>query len=132
MKATELMIGDLLTYRGQHNVFDFRVEQITKHKVGYHAEPCENRMHYLRLHEVEPIPLTADILERNGFKRSGTNYIMADDYYDIVVHEISDSIWDVQYTNCEMPVGNQQMCVCHVHQLQHALRMCNEEIEIEL
>ena len=124
MKATELMIGDWVY--NSHNRKNERVEEIGSGLV---------MLDYNDLYEydeIEPIPLTAEILERNGFKRSGTNYIMADDYYDIVVHEISDSIWDLQYTNCEMPVGNQQMCVCHVHQLQHALRMCDEEIEIEL
>ena len=44
MKATEIQIGDKLFYKGQFNAFDFRVEQVTKHKVGYHAEPYEHRM----------------------------------------------------------------------------------------
>ena len=69
MKATEIMIGDRLAYRGQFAAFDFRVEQVTKQKVGYHAEPGENRIHYLRLNEVQPIPLTPEILEWNGFEK---------------------------------------------------------------
>ena len=68
MKAEELMIGDWLFYKGQVAAFPFKVEQITKKKVGYHAEPCENRMHYLILSECDPIPLTPEILEKNGFK----------------------------------------------------------------
>ena len=43
MKATEIMIGDRLAYKGQYAAFDFRVEQVTKHKVGYHVEPGESR-----------------------------------------------------------------------------------------
>ena len=57
MKATEIQIGDRLYYKGQFNAFDFRVEQVTKRKIGYHAEPQEHRMHYLRLDEVQPILL---------------------------------------------------------------------------
>ena len=129
MKATELMIGDWVMYNPNVFIEDeyepakpcYPTQILSGEDIDTAIEGCYS-----------PIPLTAEILERNGFKRSGTNYIMYDDYYDIVVHEISDSIWDVQYTNCEMPVGNQQMCVCHVHQLQHALRMCNIDKDIEL
>ena len=69
MKPNELMIGDWLQYKGQYNAFTFRVEQITKRKVGYHAEPGECRIHHLRLCECQPIAITKEILERNGFER---------------------------------------------------------------
>ena len=67
MKANEIQIGDLLYYKGQFNAFPFKVESITKKKVGYHAEPNEHRIYYLRLSECKPIPLTPEILEKNGF-----------------------------------------------------------------
>ena len=78
------------------------------------------------------IPITEEILETNGFQRSGSNFLMSDDYFDIIIDELTDSIWDLQYTNCEMDIGHQQMCFCHVHELQHALRMCGMELEIKL
>lgn len=69
VNSNELMRGNWLYYRGRWNAFPFRVEQITKKKVGYHAEPGENRMYYLRLNEeVKPIPLDARQLEKNGWK----------------------------------------------------------------
>lgn len=78
------------------------------------------------------VPVTTEILVANGFERSGSNYVVADDYYDIVVHELSDSVWEVQYTDCEMSLGSQQAHVCHVHTLQHALRLfgVNKEIRV--
>lgn len=69
VRATEIMVGDWLWYQGQFNAFPLKVEQVTKRKVGYHADSHENRMYYLRLHEVQPIPLTPEILERNGFEK---------------------------------------------------------------
>lgn len=57
----------MLYYKGRFNAFDFRVEQVTKHKVGYHSEPGESRMYYLRLDDVHPIRLTPELLERWGF-----------------------------------------------------------------
>lgn len=122
MKATEIQVGDRLRYRGRMNAFDFRVEQVTKHKVGYHAEPCEHRMHYLRLHEVEPIPLTAEILERNGFENNYDGDLgYAQSCGDIIgIHIVGKGgVMDEMYFE-------------HVHELQHALRLCKIEKEIEL
>lgn len=122
MKATEIQVGDRLQYRGRMNAFDFRVEQVTKRKVGYHAEPCEHRMHYLRLHEVEPIPLTAEILERNGFENNYDGDLgYAQSCGDIIgIHIVGKGgIMDEMYFK-------------YVHQLQHALRLCEIEKEIEL
>ena len=68
VNSNELMRGNWLFFRNQVNAFAFQVEQITKKKVGYHAEPGDNRMYYLRLCECQPIPLDARQLERNGWK----------------------------------------------------------------
>lgn len=70
--SEQLMRGNWLYYRGPFNAFAFRVEQITKKKVGYHAQPGDNRIYYLRLNEeVKPIPLDARQLEKNGWKFNG-------------------------------------------------------------
>jgi len=68
MNTSSIMRGDWLFYKGRFNAFPFKVEQITKKKIGYHVLPNENRIYYLRPNEVFPIPLTEEILERNGFK----------------------------------------------------------------
>ncbi|MBQ9646136.1 MAG: hypothetical protein IJV24_07255 [Prevotella sp.] len=136
MKATEIMIGDRLAYRGQYNAFDFRVEQVTKHKVGYHAEPGESRMHYLRLHEVQPIPLTTDILQHNGWEYSdedekffagtwcGGGLILQQTDEGFMIVAISD--YDDEDTN------RTPFTLRYVHELQHALRLCNIDKEITL
>ena len=48
------------------------------------------------------------------------------------LREISDSIWFVEYTDCEITMPSQLMIVCNVHELQHALKLCGIEKEIEL
>ena len=142
------MRGDWLYYRGQWNAFPFRVEQVTRKKVGYHAEPGENRMHYLRLNEeVQPIPLTAELLEKNGFER-GIDRGWGDDIrecycltFDVdvtckgctetftheieVQHKVSSGLWDVETTN-----GSRILNLEYLHQLQNALRLCGIEKEI--
>ena len=132
MKAEELMIGDWLFYKGQVAAFPFKVEQITKKKVGYHAEPNEHRMHYLRLSECKPIPLTAEMLSELGFKKKGNRYGIYDDYFDFEMHEYNDGIWVVSYHCCEMSLPDEQLLICYIHQLQHFMRHCGIEKTIEL
>lgn len=54
IKSTELMIGDYVLVDGKPR----RVESITKKKIGYHINPqTDKRLHYARVHDIEPIPL---------------------------------------------------------------------------
>lgn len=136
MKAKELQIGDWLWFENRVNAFPFRVEQITRRKVGYHAEPGENRMHYLRLHECRPIPLTPEILTRNGFKalygdcyelrmeeeltnpRSGvTETFISEVSIRRNVYPEDDVLWDIEAGRAK--VQN----VSHVHELQQVMRL---------
>ena len=129
MKAEELMIGDWLFYK---------VEQITKKKVGYHAEPCENRIHYLILSECDPIPLTPEILEKNGFK-------MVLDINKLPTYRIkwtrNPNLYFTIFTGVDgywnpvgfgVTIGGVNGEVDYVHQLQHALRICRINKEIVL
>lgn len=63
MKPQELRIGNLVCYNGKVA----KVKQITKHKIGYHTKPYEMKMNYARLCEVEPIPITEELLTKIGF-----------------------------------------------------------------
>ncbi len=127
MKANELMIGDLLQYRGQFAAFGFRVEQITRRKVGYHVGPGENRMNYLRLGEVQPIPLTPEILVKNGFE----------EWDGWRIFDIEDTGVEIGWCGTILKIGGEcgnleLPSVVYVHELQHALRLCGIEKEIIL
>ena len=130
MKAEKLMIGDWLFYKGQFNAFPFKVEQITKRKVGYHAEPNESRMHYIILSECEPVPITPEFLERNGFRK------VQDLYYMKSENKIFPYPFFIEYNpnnNCLfVNDGMIPMPITYVHQLQHVLRLCDIEKEVEL
>lgn len=145
MKATEIQIGDRLFYKGRFNAFDFRVEQVTKRKVGYHAEPGEHRMYYLRLREVQPIPLTSDLLERHGFKKvpqpgcANPYHWMLEKY-----EEESDGLlyrikaFNTPFRGMFVSIDNPSDCetisfgkqIEFVHEFQHALRLCDIDTEI--
>ena len=84
---------------------------------------------YLPVHvdELKPIPLTPEILEKNGFKdmgffgklEIGPWRLICDSGNLAVLHEGREE----EYIN--IPIS-------YVHELQHALRLCGIEKEIEI
>lgn len=128
MEAKELMIGDWLFYKGQFNAFSFKVEQISKRKVGYHAEPNESRMHYIILSECEPIPITPEFLERNGFEKVQSLYYLKSlnkVYLCFIEYNIVNNCLFINEGLIPMPIT-------YVHQLQHALKLCGIEKDITI
>ena len=122
------MIGDRLAYRGQFAAFDFRVEQVTKQKVGYHAEPGENRMHYLRLNEVQPIPLTPERLEWNGFEKVQNLLVLQWEngvYPSMIFVEYNPENYCLFINDMMFPKP-----VRFLHELHHILMDCGIEKEI--
>lgn len=88
---------------------------------------------------LQPIPITPEILEKNGFKKVGSYFIkeesyfiIEDDYYDVSIREITDSIWRVRYCNTEFPVFDGVLHIAFIHELQHAFRLFGIEKEIVL
>lgn len=88
--------------------------------------------------ELEPIPLTAEILEKNKMREfehrnpgQGGNLIKKwwhkDGSYYVSLYRVGDK--------CTYTVGNSITRVCgikYIHQLQHVLRLCGIEHEITL
>lgn len=130
MEAKELMIGDWLYYRGQFNAFCFQVEQITKRKVGYHAELNESRMHYIRLSECQPVQLTVERLILIGFGLIQNLYILTleNEVFPgkiFIEYNLSNGCLYINDGLIPRPIN-------YVHQLQHALKLCGIEKEITI
>ena len=126
MKTTELnckslMIGDLVSYNGA----PIKVENIHKDCINYSPDiPYVQEEFFIDIADIKPIPLTSEILERNGFElRNGFFYHRIDDkphHYDFKL-ENGGVFTSEGYTL--------QCCIYHltiryVHELQHALRLC--------
>lgn len=150
MKANELMIGDWVY--GCTDPYDKDEEQ-KKYPVKVikididgdtwtignnpFTEPYEDEWW-----NIEPIPLTPEILEKNGFvnisnhtlkggntfrldiEQRGYDYCVTIKPRDYFKLQSYDDRW---YTLCEMEFGCN-----YVHELQHALRLCGIEKEIVL
>ena len=88
--------------------------------------------------DLEPIPLTPEILEKNGFeKQQYGNFIYENDDELLRIEFYPKNI---NYTNgCYDYIDIEKGCITitempieFVHELQHALRLCGSEETIEL
>lgn len=122
MKATELMIGDLVTYTGDdEGPITASIEGINEYS-DFGIEilgTCE------RIEDIEPIPLTPEILEKNGWIcTKGDNKPRHDIFYHTMLDyrhrlEVCPKGGFYWQTNGSLICG-----IVYVHELQHALRLC--------
>lgn len=155
MKANELMIGDWVWYDNQpYQIRQLGIFGEDRDGEDYPAV-CVGKPSGIGLiierNEIEPIPLTPEILEKNGFHINGipnsiTSVKAIDDWSD------DTYVWSRQETPDERMFVSVYMddpanffvevyCqYCHVdgihvkylHELQHALKLCGIGIEIRL
>jgi len=139
MKATDLMIGDW--------VYDTILKGNTKVEIlslsGIRGDYHDNVWNEKTF---EPIPLTKEILKKNGWKEE-FDKVPYMTWYDLskekggtntwLMWSINERIVDVQKQSAD--ILNHNLCVnrvyvvCeYVHQLQHAMRMCEIDKEILL
>lgn len=103
MKATELMIGDWV-YNSYHK---------KNIKWNYSEMFCPNGIPVIG-RDLEPIPLTPEILEKNGW------WFNTEDEW---LHDEVD--FDIEKWNGRFQCYDiNQIKLDSVHQLQHALRLC--------
>ncbi len=138
MKANELMVGDFI-----RTIFPQKIIKVKEIKQSC-VYTDDNGYEY---NEIEPIPLTPEILEKNDFKKDAfTNlspdYYFGNDEYSICVNlnstcDKSKSIW-IEKRSSRFTVSIEESRhsldkkPLYVHQLQHALRLCGIEKTIEL
>lgn len=131
MKA-ELQIGDWVKYGSTY----IKVESITKKKIGYHKEAGESRLYYVRLCEVEPIPLKRVHLTKNGFRATNaddTEFVYRDGYEINVIftggYLDPEPIISLSIKFAEKDLW---MDIEYVHELQDAMRLlgCDKKIEL--
>lgn len=130
MKANELMIGDYLSVKPSG--MPIKVAAVHHKKVAYHA--VINKLAWVRESLLEPIPLTLEILEKNGLEK-GNHGRLYGEYFDedtnqdleITFNSKTGEVW-WSYNWDEYHI----IRLRYVHQLQHALSLCGIKKEIEL
>lgn len=128
LQATELMIGDWVSVKNKHvQVVGITTDSIeTTDKEGFYSEDY-----------FEPIPLTPEILEKNGFEKKEDDE--GQELYGLLLGEWAItymSVFGCPYLTIEdvldydraHSVLNLKDSVYHVHELQHELRKVGYEI----
>ena len=147
MKAKDLMIGDWVQGnpcgqccdRNNNTYYKIATLDIVDHCWGYSS--C-GAIVELKYDDISSIPLTPEILEKNGFLAN--KHIYPYPYYEYEVKEIKVRVgfafpqgnrtsykepWVCIDTEC---VYIEHLPCIFVHQLQQVLRLCGIEKEIEL
>lgn len=133
MKANDLMIGDKL-----RRVFNQKIVEVKEIK-----QSCiytENNGY--EYDEIEPIPITSEILEKNGFVAN--EHVYPYPYYEYINEKGRLNVGFVfpqgnktSYKEPWVYIDSEYVFVVHlpciyVHELQHTLRLCRIEKEIIL
>ena len=139
MKTDELMIGDWLHHaNGKY----YQVTNIDMRDDGSVHFTCGHPI----LGEFSPVPLTAEILEKNGFVRiSNFPYVMlymwstggVAEFADVTIQVGQDHAnkwcWDYLTLKIHLYKGDITLHkIRYVHELQHALKLCGVDKEIEI
>ena len=135
MKANELMIGDLVNLSpGKANIPNY----VMIHAIDYDNHVSKDNVfdivflstglvqYNYSIRSLKPIPLTPEILEKNGFVACQFWHEYKDG--NITIQACIPSI-RMKNDPCELVIEGG---IHYVHQLQHALRLCGIEKEITI
>lgn len=146
MKANELMIGDWVYVSKDFTQKYHKIRALSNDEgavlrgIYVNEYGIENNSVFSP-NDTEPIPLTPEILEKNGFKPYIPEYHIETVY---ACQDVSNAIADELYALWPYQDGSfylllrvdgkdmVRMYVHYIHQLQHALRLCNVSKEIAL
>ena len=150
MKVEDLMIGDLVhSISTIHNVSfpdngviqdegyttirtPIKITTVSENCVSYYSNKLELYI-TLSSEEIEPIPLTPEILKKNGilYEKQSYYYVIKDDkdlectYYIQQIQEDWAIGVDTGAYECSVFAR-----IKYVHELQHALKLCGIDKEI--
>ena len=129
LKISDLSVGDWVRWEVYDKTYDMQVSGITDRRIyGLH----DGIEYSMLLTQICSIPITAEILEKNGFVKNGEyNEWSTGNWDDIPFIGISLSRQSMRIKNLGTDIFLENKVV-YVHQLQHALRLAWVDKEINL
>lgn len=135
MRVCDLMVGDLVLHDGKV----IRVDAVHKRKIGYHK--TKDKLTWLFSGQFEPIQLTHEILEKNGFELDKVGFDTTQCYESycgidnrVTLHNDKEFMNSVN--EWHVHIDSEDYCsiasceLTYVHELQHILRLCKIDKEI--
>jgi hypothetical protein len=125
MKANELMIGDWYSWEAEGKKYYYQVTKETFSSPDYD------------IYNFQPVPLTPEILEKNGFieitKRiKKLIWLWKENGVLVEILEATPNVYQLTIHHDSSDLSDQRIYVRHLHELQHALKLCGIEKTIEL
>lgn len=133
IKISDLSVGDWVCDKNGNSAKILGIENWSD---GYmlNIRRCGVDVGMVPLASAHPIPITPEILEKNGFEKRDT-YIWNNPKMRCTAYRFGRKYWDVRvtyrardYRPTRITIDN----ILYVHELQHALRLAGVEKEIEL
>lgn len=142
MEVNELMIGDKVVAKriecvgdgGQYQEWNEfgEIIRILEDTVYIMFDKQKDDWEEIDIKDIEPIPLTVEILEKNGFKKDEKDEKMYEwnwgVIYDCISYDKETGIVRIFYVS---GLAFKKI-LRYVHELQHALKLCEIEKEIVL
>lgn len=126
MKANKLMIGDWVKFPdGEGQIIILALD-------GLYLEDKEGRCYACSYDKIQPIPLTPEILEKNGWKNSAP-YVWQKEYKGFVFYwEKLSGRFGMDDFRHHQEQWKMHLRIKHIHELQHGLRLYGIKKEIML
>ena len=131
MKIEEFMIGNIVLYDGKPAVVGCISDYDIKIDLFREGEdvPCAE-LWQEDLDDCEPMPLTAEILNKNGFYRIGPDLYLDEKGYHIVLNPKDPA--DCYKEDYWLTIGIMTINIKYVHQLQNIFHVIGLDKEIIL
>lgn len=133
MEAADLMIGDLVCVTKNFTQKYHKIRALSNDEedvlkgtyINDYGVECNS---IFSRNDIQPIPLTTEILEKNGFvKESERCWVLGDEYSGdevLVLYEVANGF--------AIPTPGLTIGFQNVHELQHLFKLCGITKEIEL
>ena len=146
MKPEELMLGDIVTFEDCQNDKEpviIKIWSINQDGEAFAFIDDDESVDEIVIDdEIVGIPLTQEILEKNGFENITSRLESSEQYIhlyeindDIVIGELPSgfNICIERYNGDYDVYEHFSFCsICNIHELQHALKLCGIDKTIEL
>ena len=142
MRIEELSIGDYFTSKDASDYPECPILQvkgmIDDESYAIYISENESEVFYIYgIDDLKGIPLTPEILEKNGFEKMPRGYFVYEDDDESLKMEFYPK--EMNYNGIYDFIDIDRGCITikelplmNVHELQHALRLCGIEKEIKL
>lgn len=132
MKAQDLMLGDLVTFKDCQQEFApviIRIWQINEEDNAFASIGGADALDEITIDdEIVGIPITPEILEKNGFQRNEMYFVcQLDENFELWYYPHLGSL---RYEYNGELIAKFPDAMNYVHQLQHALKMCGIDKKI--